>query len=332
MAGKGRSAGRPVREVPVGVSPVVTRLVTEMVDTRMDKGVTLKDISVASHYSIGALSQAMTGLCVPSRGVITAYANALEVDPQPWYDLRALAVEEKHREREKRRQAEPPAPPPEAPSQAEASSSPPASKALVLRSSLGSGFRFPGTRREAETGRDTETEPDGAAAHRMYQLVAHAVEQAPLSQPHGNPTAHLLALCTVPGDLTELLRDTYQASGMSLRDISRRTPQGGVQISTSSLHKLMSSQELPTHEVLRAILIACEVPPEQVRSWLWHRNRLEIAAERAALRATATATAPALPAVSRVSYSRGPRIELSTTMAILAIMAAVLPMLIRFAS
>lgn len=283
--------GRPVRDI-INASPIVTQLVTGMVSTRKAEGVTLEHVARTSHYSISALSQATSGQCIPSIGVIKAYARALHVDPAPWLALRALAVEERRRNRKGEESGgSAGVPRPAAPDDI-----PPSSADDAPARKAGHGH----------------AEADGlpaTAAMRVQQLVTEAVGLA-TPQLHGSPIANVLSLCTVPGDLVEMLRETQQRSEVSLHDVVRRTPAYGVSISKTSLQKLLTSQDLPTAEVLRAILMSCKVPPNEIKYWLYHRARLELAVARRAHRATGAAARP----VRTVSYGSRRQVLLTTTL------------------
>ncbi|MEU5524868.1 helix-turn-helix transcriptional regulator [Streptomyces sp. NPDC047860] len=317
--------GRPVRDI-VSTSAIVTELATDMVTTRKTKGMTLQSIAVASHYSISALSQATSGQCIPSLGVIRAYARALNVDPELWLTLRAKAVEERRRHQKNIKDgapAENPGPPPA--SAGTSSSSADIVPAGRSRPALPVVTNWLGHHRETGTGGDAELDGvDAATAMRVQQLVTEAVEQA-TPQLHGYPIANVLSLCTVPGDLIEVLRETRERSAISLQEIARRTPASGVSISKTSLQKLLSSQDLPTAEVLRAVLIACEVPPHEIRFWLYHRARLELARERRAHRRDDPAARP----VRTVSYGSRTQVRLAMTLPFLASVITLVVMFVQ---
>ncbi|KAF2774810.1 MULTISPECIES: helix-turn-helix transcriptional regulator [Streptomyces] len=321
-----KPGGRPVRDI-VSDSPVVTELATDMVKTRQAKGKTLKDVAEVSHYSISALSQATSGQCIPSLGIIRAYAEALEIEPEPWLDLRARAVKERRRTNK------------EAKSGPETSAGPiPAvfkssSPSWVTNSSGRSrpalpsnvvGW-LPGHHREASTGEGAESDVlDDTVARRVQQLVTEAVQQV-TPELHGHPIANILSLCTVPGDLIEVLAETRHRSSISLQEIVRRTPAGGVSMSKTSLQKLLASQDLPSAEVLRAILTACEVPDEEIRYWLYHRARLELARERGARRPDGPATRP----VRTVSYGSRTQMRLMATLPFVASVLTIVMLLVQ---
>ncbi|MFG3208075.1 helix-turn-helix domain-containing protein [Streptomyces sp. NPDC048192] len=319
-----KTGGRPIRVV-VSTSALVTELVTGMVDTRQAKGKTLKDISETSHYSISALSQATSGQCIPSIGVIRAYAEALDIDPQPWLDLRAQAVEERRRNRrakdgERGDGGSIPAPPGPASPPGEAVASNRGRPTMPPVVSW-----LPGHHRETEVAESSDAEIVGdKVAMRVQQLVTEAVQQVS-PQLHGHPVANVLSLCTVPGDLIDLLRETRLRSGISLQEVVRRTPAGGVSISKTSLQKLLVSQDLPTAEVLRAILIACEVPAEEIRFWLYHRARLELARERGAHRHNGPDARP----VRTVSYGTRTQMRLMATLPIVASVVTIVMMFLQ---
>lgn len=298
--------GRPVRDV-VSTSSIITELVTDMVTKRKEEGVTLEQIARTTHYSISGLSQATSGQCIPSIGVIKAYARALRVDPAPWLALRAGAVEERRRIRKGEGGGEPTGVP--RPAAAPDDAPPPSAHDVPQKVSHG------------------QAEADGlpaTAAMRVQQLVTEAVELA-TPQLHGSPIANVLSLCTVPGDLIEVLRETQQRSEVSLQDIVRRTPAYGVSISKTSLQKLLTSQDLPTAEVLRALLISCKVPTHEIKFWLYHRARLELAMERRAHRVTGEEPRP----VRTVSYGSRNTVLLTTTLPlVLSVMTLVATLLL----
>jgi transcriptional regulator with XRE-family HTH domain len=183
----------------------------------------------------------------------------------------------------------------------------------------------PGHHREADATGSAESETvDDKVAMRVQQLVTAAVQQVS-PQLHGHPVANVLSLCTVPGDLMEVLRETRMRSGIPLQEVARRTPAGGVLISKTSLQKLLASKDLPTAEILRAILIACEVPAEEIRFWLYHRARLELALEREAHRHSSTAARP----VRTVSYNTRTQMTLMATLPIVASMVTIVMMLLQ---
>ncbi|MFJ3248403.1 helix-turn-helix domain-containing protein [Streptomyces sp. NPDC086782] len=302
----------------------MTELATDMVTTRIDKGMTLKEISAFSHYSISALSQATSGQCIPTPGIIKAYAGALKVNPEPWLVLRARATEERRRNKKDGEQGDTGSVP--------ASSG--ASSLSVEVPSSGRGRpslppavakRLPGHHRDTDSGEGPESDAlDDTVAMRVQQLVTEAVEQV-TPQLHGNPVANALSLCTVPGDLIELLNETRKRNEVTLRDIARRTPLGGVSISTTSLQKLLTSQDLPTVEVLRAVLIACRVRPEEIQFWLYHRARLELARERGAHRSASVKARP----VRTVSYGSQVQVRLMATLPLVASMLTIIVMFFK---
>lgn len=286
------AAGRPVREI-VGFSPIVTELATDMVDTRIKRGMTLQAISTASHYSISTLSQATSGQCIPTQGVIEAYAKALGVDPGPWNELRSRAAKEKHDRGQKEQDGGTNGPPPRSGSTSSSSgagrTAGQRSRAAMSQISLGA-IKIPGTR-DTDGGDETENKPDGAAVKRVQQLVMEAVEQA-TAQLHGNPTANMLSLCTVPVDMLELLRETRERNGVTFRECAVQLRAAGIQMSHTSLQRLLQGQELPEAELLHAVLMACGVPREEIRYWLYHRARLELARERQVQRRKAAKVSP----------------------------------------
>ncbi|MEV4046680.1 helix-turn-helix transcriptional regulator [Streptomyces sp. NPDC049744] len=322
-----KPGGRPVRAI-VSDSLVVTELATVMVKTRQAKGKTLKDISKVSHYSISALSQATSGQCIPSLGIIQAYAEALEIDPEHWLELRARAVKERRRISKEAKSG----PGTNAGTIIPAvfkSSSPSwaATSAGRSRPALPSNVVgwLPGHHRETSTGEGAESDTvDDTVARRVQQLVTEAVQQV-TPELHGHPVANVLSLCTVPGDLIEVLEETRHRSGISLQEIVRRTPAGGVSMSKTSLQKLLASQDLPSAEVLRAILTACEVPDEEIRYWLYHRARLELARERGAQRPDGPAARP----VRTVSYGSRTQMRLMATLPVVASVLAILMVFVQ---
>ncbi|MCQ4195744.1 helix-turn-helix transcriptional regulator [Streptomyces parvulus] len=320
--------GRPVRAI-VSDSLVVTELATVMVKTRQAKGKTLKDISEVSHYSISALSQATSGQCVPSLGIIQAYAEALEIDPEYWLDLRARAVKERRRINKEAKSGPETSAAPNIPAVSKSSSPSWAStSAGRSRPALPSNVVgwLPGHHRETSTGEGAAESDtvDDTVARRVQQLVTEAVQQV-TPELHGHPIANILSLCTVPGDLIEVLEETRHRSSVSLQEIVRRTPAGGVSMSKTSLQKLLASQDLPSAEVLRAILTACEVPGEEIRYWLYHRARLELARERGARRPDGPAARP----VRTVSYGSRTQMRLVATLPFMASVLTILMMLVQ---
>lgn len=322
--GTARSAGRPLREPDPTASELVTQLVTEIVQERVKQGKTLRDIAEGSHYSISALSQGTSGCSIPTKGVITAYAKVLEVDPKQWLEMRTAAVEEKRRQRRTGERAAPAVADQPLPwskttavavAEAVAEAMPHATGSLVRQITQRK-------RRDGDVLDSRVNAPQGADAESVSQLVREAVEQA-TPQLHGNRVSNELSLCTVPGDLMDLLRDTYVKSEMGLRDIARLTTRNGVEISSTSLHKLLKSEQLPPAEVLDAILAACRVHPNEIRVWLFHRARLELALQRNAHRATPSAVAR----INRISY--GYRSNLQLLVTAISILAAIVPVLMR---
>ncbi|MFH9438917.1 helix-turn-helix domain-containing protein [Streptomyces rochei] len=122
-----------------------------------------------------------------------------------------------------------------------------------------------------------------------------------------------------------MLAETRLRSGVSLQEIVRRTPAGGVSMSKTSLQKLLTSQDLPSAEVLRAILTACKVPDEEIRFWLYHRARLELARERGAHRPDSAAARP----VRTVSYGSRTQMRLMATLPIVASVLTIVMMLVQ---
>ncbi|MGW0103136.1 helix-turn-helix domain-containing protein, partial [Nocardia sp. NPDC003354] len=301
---------------------------TVMVTTRQAKGKTLKDISEVSHYSISALSQATSGQCIPSLGIIQAYAEALEIDPEHWLELRARAVKERRRINKEAKNGPEASAGPIIPAVFKSSSpSWATTSAGRSRPTLPSNVVgwLPGHHRETSTGEGAESDTvDDTVARRVQQLVTEAVQQV-TPELHGHPIANILSLCTVPGDLIEVLEETRHRSSISLQEIVRRTPAGGVSMSKTSLQKLLASQDLPSAEVLRAILTACEVPDEEIRYWLYHRARLELARERGARRPDGPAARP----VRTVSYGTRTQMRLMATLPVVASMLAILMMFVQ---
>jgi transcriptional regulator with XRE-family HTH domain len=295
-----KTAGRPIREI-VGCSPLVAALATDMVVKRKAKGVTLKDISETSHYSISTLSQATDGQTIPTPGVITAYAKALDIDPAPWHEMRSRAVKEKRGDKpeEESAAAEPPPAPPASLVSGRAGA------AVAKRAAeMANTIKPPFAREDrAPVGGQAA---DVTTARRVQELVREAVEQS-TSQLHGNPTANMLSLCTVPADLIELLRETRASSEVSIRDCVHHLRRRGIVMSSTSLQRLLQGQELPEAELLHVLLVACRVPRSEIRYWLYHRARLELARERQAQRGVAKSAQgrPAPPTstyVSSISY------------------------------
>ncbi|MFJ9565946.1 helix-turn-helix transcriptional regulator [Streptomyces fuscichromogenes] len=280
-----RAPGRPIREI-VGVSPVLTELVTDMVVTRKTLGVTLQEVSEKGNYSISTLSTATSGQCIPSPGVIKAYAEALGVDPERWYALRSRAVKEKRGEAQEESDggSEPPArpSPPAAPPTGGRTNGPRIRVNMPQISVQGKGLKLIASRdagHSAATVQESEETGETAVPTRMQQLVAEALEQTN-SQLHGNPTANVLSLCTVPADLLELLRETRERNEITFRECAMQLRERGILMSPSSLQRLLQGQELPEAELLHALLAVCNVSREEIRYWLYHRARLELARER----------------------------------------------------
>jgi hypothetical protein len=76
---------------------------------------------------------------------------------------------------------------------------------------------------------------------------------------------------------------------------------------------------------LRAILIACEIPAEEIRFWLYHRARLELARERRAHRHNGPDARP----VRTVSYGSRLQMKIGTALPIVASMLTIILMLLQ---
>jgi transcriptional regulator with XRE-family HTH domain len=303
-----KACGRPLRII-IATSVVIETLATDMVNTRKLKKKTLKDISEATHYSISALSQATSGKDIPSFGIIEAYAAALDVDSAPWQRLRGQALAERR--------------PPEKKGKSKDTGSDSSGGSSSGSGPAGQPSPQDGNATADRSRKETKKEVVvDEMAMRVQTLVSEAVQQI-TPQLHGSPTANMLSLCTVPGDLIELLNETRHRHGISLQDIVRQTPKLGVSISKSSLQKLLASQDLPSAEVLGAILAACGIPDRDVQFWLYHRARLELARERSAHRDDGHQRQ-----VRTVSYATRTQLQLMTILPMIASAVTIVTVLI----
>lgn len=308
-----KACGRPLRII-IATSVVMEQLANDMVNTRKLKKKTLKDISEATHYSISALSQATSGKDVPSFGVVEAYAAALEVDSAPWQRLRGLALAERRPPEKKAKNKDAGG---DSSAGGSSGSGPAGSGAAGQPSPQDGSATADRPRKEAK--KDVVVDE---MAMRVQNLVSEAVQQI-TPQLHGSPTANMLSLCTVPGDLIELLNETRHRHGISLQDIVRQTPKLGVSISKSSLQKLLVSRDLPSAEVLGAILAACGIPDRDVQFWLYHRARLELARERSVHRDDGHQRQ-----VRTVSYATRTQLQLMTILPMIASAVTIVTVLI----
>ncbi|MEU6540523.1 helix-turn-helix transcriptional regulator [Streptomyces sp. NPDC047000] len=267
---------------------ILIELANDMVTTRKEVGLTLKNIADTTHYSVSALSQATSGKSIPTTGIIKAYAEALGIDPKHWYDMRDQAVKErggKGRKNTPKNDNRPPGssrrPASPAPSLANVSAFK-ARAAMAQVVGVGGGKLSRDSDLTESESKNPEP-PGNVAVATMHKLVLDAFEQAP-SQLHGHPVANVLSLCTIPADLLEVLRDTRERSGLSFRACSAALRSKGVDISATTLQRLLNGVDLPPVDLLHALLTTCRVQPEEIRYWLYHRARLELASARAAQR------------------------------------------------
>ena len=323
-----RPPGRPTRGMSPTTPPKKAQLATELLQGRLDAGMTLADVARRAHYSNAALSQATSGRTIPTPDLIKAYAQAVGVDEAHWLALRKEAVEEEIRLRSK----EPGGP------------ETPAAGTPLLRVAHPSDVVLNTTGRHRTSLSRARRDDERAAAEgrsmtnervdrpRMTELVREAVQTAEhASVPlHGDPVHGALSLCTMPSDLMDLLRETYLTSELGLREISRRAAQHNVRISPSSLSTLLNGEQLPPMGALAAVLAACDVPSDQIPAWLYHRARLEIAGVRHTTghHAVTGTNTPTLTPMMRLESSH--RNGLQLLILACSIIAATLPILLRW--